>query len=128
MRSHIDKKVYSWYTFLIVKIMSHFKIKSMKKYRLGNQSEEYELRENYLGWIPEGGKNWENITFKNVKNTELTIINPDNQRKEIIFLHSSITKEAFPMNFFGEERSDKFSVFAIISETKTSEKFIIPLY
>ena len=27
----------------------------MKKYRLGNQSAEYELRENYLGWFPGGG-------------------------------------------------------------------------
>ncbi len=100
----------------------------MKKYRLGNQSKEYELREDYLGWLPKSGETWEDLTFKNVKNTELTIVNPADKAKKTIFLHHSIIKDAFPMSFYREERSERWNVFAIVSETKTSEKFIIPLY
>jgi hypothetical protein len=99
-----------------------------KKYRLGNQPEEYELSEDYLGWLPEGDKTWEDLSFESVKNTELTLANPAEKDKKTIFLHHCIIKDAFPLSFFGEERSEKWGIFAIVSETQTSEKFIIPLY
>ena len=100
----------------------------MKKYHLGNQPEEYELRENYGGWSPVGEKTWDDLTFEYVNNTELTLVNPANKDQKTIFLHHFIIKDAFPMSFFGEERSERWSFFAIISDTETSEKFIIPLY
>lgn len=100
----------------------------MKKYRLGNQPEEYELRENYLGWSPGSEKTWEDLAFEYVKNTELIIVNPANKAQKTIFLHHFIIKDAFPMSFYEEERSGRWNVFAIVSDTETSERFIIPLF
>ena len=100
----------------------------MKKYRLGNQTEEYELKENYLGWFPESGETWEDLAFEYVKNTELTIVNSADRAKKIIFLHHFIIKDAFPMSFYAEERSREWNLFAIVSDSETSEKFVIPLY
>jgi hypothetical protein len=98
-----------------------------KKYRLGNQSQEYELKEDYLGWRPRGNEDWQEWCFDNIRNTELIIFNPQNNADKIIFLHHFIIKDAFPLSFFGEKRAEKWNNFAIVSETKTSEKFIIPL-
>lgn len=99
----------------------------MKKYRLGNQPEEYELREDYLGWVPKNYDDWWYLCYRFIKNRELTIVNPKDQVEKILFLHHFIIKDAFPMSFYGEERSEKWSNFAIVSETETSEKFIIPV-
>ena len=74
-----------------------------------------------------GDKTWKDLTFEYVKNTELTIVNPADKAKKTIFLHHFIIKDAFPMSFYGEERSERWNVFAIVSDTETSEKFIIPL-
>ena len=100
----------------------------MKKYRLGNQTKEYELSDDYLGWLPEGQADWQSMFLDFVKNTELTIINPNDQAKEKIFLHHFIIRDAFPMSFFGEKRSRNWWVFAIVSRDQASEEFIIPLY
>lgn len=110
----------------------------IKKYRLGNQSGEYELREDYLGWIPEYYENWDDLVLKFIKNVTVSIFNPvpvilisennkSKQAKKTLFLHHFIIKDAFPMSFYGEERSKEWNHFAIVSETVTSEKFIIPL-
>ncbi|MCX6794861.1 MAG: hypothetical protein NTY31_02665 [Candidatus Falkowbacteria bacterium] len=99
----------------------------MKKYCLGNQPEEYELREDYLGWLPENDEDWGDLCLEFIKNTELIIVNPQ-KTKKTLFFHNFIIKDAFPMSFYGEERSKKWNNFAIVSETETSEKFIIPLY
>jgi hypothetical protein len=101
--------------------------KKIRKYRLGNQPKEYELRDNYLGWTPQD-EDWEILFLQFVKNTELTIANPVNHDKKTLFLHHFIIKDAFPMEFFVEERTREWSHFAIVSETASSEKFIIPLH
>jgi len=98
----------------------------MKKYRMGNQPEEYELREDYLGWTPEGD-DWQSLCLRFTRDTKLTIVNPQGGEK-VLFLHQFIIKDAFPMSFFGEERSKDWWTFAIVSEDETSEKFIIPLH
>lgn len=99
----------------------------VKKYRLGNQSQEYELKEDYLNWLPMGIEDWQEWCFNKIRNTELVIFNPEDKAEKIIFLHHFISKDAFPLSFFGEDRSEKWNSFAIVSETATSEKFIIPL-
>jgi hypothetical protein len=98
-----------------------------KKYRLGNQPQEYELKEDYLSWLPKGDEGWQDLCFDNIRNTVLVIINPKDKAEKIIFLHYFISKDAFPLSFFGEDRSEEWNSFAVISETATSEKFIIPL-
>lgn len=100
----------------------------IKKYRLGNQPKEYELKEDFLGWLPENYEDWEYMGLRFIKKIEVTIVNPEDQVKKSLFLHNFIIKEAFPMSFYGEERSEKWSNFAIVSETEISEKFIIPLH
>lgn len=100
----------------------------MKKYRLGNQSTEYELREDYLGWLPQDYREWEHMFLDFIKNVKVTIVNPENGDQRDIFLHHFIIKDAFPIEFFGEERSQNWGVFAIVSDGETSEPFIIPVY
>lgn len=112
----------------------------IKKYRLDNQPQEYELREDYLGWLPAHYENWDDLVLKFTKNVMVSSIfnpapvvlisEPKKQRKakKALFLHHFIIKDAFPMSFYGEERSKEWNRFAIVSETQTSGKFIIPLY
>jgi hypothetical protein len=101
----------------------------VKKYRLGNQPEEYELKEDYLGWVPKNS-DWETVCSENypVKNMEITVVNPESKKHTLLLLHQFISKGAFPLSFFGEERSSNWARFAIVSHDKTSEKFIIPLH
>ena len=101
----------------------------VKKYRLGNQSQEYELREDYLGWLPEFIENWDSLISQIKKDVAFNIFNTKEitETKTLVF-HQCIIKDAFPKSFYGEERAEKWSNFAIVSETLTSEKFIIPLY
>ncbi|MBN2884503.1 hypothetical protein JXE04_01110 [Patescibacteria group bacterium] len=98
----------------------------MKKYRLGNQPEEYELREDYIGFVPENVC-WGDLIFDFIKNVKLNIFHNSSGEKRVIFLHNFIIKDAFPMSFYSEERASLWNDFAIISETETSEKFIIPV-
>lgn len=98
-----------------------------KKYCLGNQPEEYELKEDYLGWTPEN-EDWQQFCMRRVENAELTIVNPDDGNKKKLFLHHFIIQDAFPLSFFGEERALNWFQFAIVSHDETSEKFIIPLH
>jgi len=100
----------------------------MKKYRLGGYPEEYELKEDYLEWLPEGYEDWEQLFLESIKKTKFTLVNPESEVKKTIFLHKFVIKDAFPMSFHSEERSVQWRVFAIVSKTETSKKFIIPLY
>lgn len=97
-----------------------------KKYRLGNQPQEYELKEDYLGWLPEYFENWGDFIFRLPKNVAFSIFNPNDGEKKTLFLHHFIIKDAFPLSFFGEERAEKWNNFAIVSNNQSSEKFIIP--
>ena len=98
-----------------------------QKYRLGNQPEEYALKEDYLGWIPKGA-DWLKLRFELTRNTSLTIINPENGEEKTLFLHHFIINDAFPLSFWGEERANDWDSFAIVSDDVTSEQFIIPLH
>lgn len=101
--------------------------KTVKKYRLGNQPEEYELKEVYLGWIPEND-DWFRLCLYHESNRKLKIINPKKEgESQTLFLHKFITKDAFPLSFFGEKRASEWCDFAIVSDDENSEKFIIPL-
>lgn len=101
--------------------------REIKKYRLGSQSEEYELREDYLGWTPKN-EDWMNLCSRFAKNEDLTIVNPDGKSEKTVFLHQIVIKDAFPLSFFREKRAENWNHFAIVSKNKISEKFIIPLH
>jgi hypothetical protein len=107
-----------------------------RRYRLGNQSEEYEVSENYLGWKPDGFQDWyDAITEDDGVNRSpcpfiLNLASPDGSQTVWIIVHQPLTKDAFPLNFFGEERAKDWSHFAIVSlfEGKPWELFVIPLH
>lgn len=105
-----------------------------KKYRLGNQSEEYELRTDYLGWKPNGLKDWYEYRFSDrflsseSKAAELIIVNPTGSEEISLVVYTFIIKDAFPLEFFGEERARDWSCFCIVSRKENPEdKFIIPV-
>lgn len=105
-----------------------------KKYRIGNQPEEYELKTDYLGWLPKDTVGWfeflhpsSDINFK-ANGKDVTIVSPD-KKEMILVIDYVITKDAFPMSFYGEERSNNWRVFCIVStKNNREEKFIIPSY
>ena len=100
----------------------------IKKYRLDNPSLEYELKEDYLGWLPEFFEDWDLLVSNIKKGVAFSMFNTQKRTEtETLVFHQCIIKDAFPMSFYGEERSEKWNNFAIVSKTLTSEKFIIPL-
>lgn len=106
---------------------------TLKKYRLGNQKTEYELATKYLGWLPEGKKDWDEFLkpfyLSIQKDYEVTLTNPQKTESVILIMHQSLIKDAFPMEFFAEERAKDWNRFCIVStKDNPSERFIIPLY
>lgn len=99
---------------------------NVKKYRLGNQSDVYELREDFLGWKPKDST-WEELSCRLKYSMDLELVSPTGNVKKL-FLHKIVTKGAFPSEFFLEERAVNWDFFAIVSENEDSERFIIPLY
>ena len=102
-----------------------------KKYRLGNQPEEYELNTNYLGWTPKSFTEWQDWIWErgSVRKSELIITSPDKSQEVDLVMHQVIIKDAFPLAFFGEERAKPWHRFCIVSlESDTSDEFIIPLH
>lgn len=111
------------------------KINQMKKYRLGNTDDEYELVTKYLGWFPVGANNWfdfldQFIASFDYRGKEITIVNCNNSEENcMLVLHQQIVKDAFPMSFFGEKRAENWHSFCIVSTKENpTERFIIPLH
>ncbi|HNW71863.1 MAG TPA: hypothetical protein PKZ36_01775 [Candidatus Paceibacterota bacterium] len=109
-------------------------MEKLKKYRLGNQPTEYELVTEYLGWLPEDASSWWDVfqimvSSSEITGKEITITNPEKNKKITIIIDHRIVKDAFPMSFFVEERAKNWYDFCIVSsKDKPSEKFIIPLH
>ncbi len=106
-----------------------------KRYSLGNQPEEYELSEDYLGWTPVGFKGWydaltdEDSFNRRPRPFPLTLVSPDGSQTVPIIMHQPLIKDAFPLRFFGEERAKDWFQFAKISlEEAPAELFLIPLH
>ncbi len=106
-----------------------------RRYKLGNQSEEYQLSGSFLGWKPVGFKDWydafieEDGVKRRPRPFPLTLVSPDNTQTVLIFVHQPLTKDAFPLHFIGEARSIDWSSFALISlKEAPRELFIIPLH
>ncbi len=105
-----------------------------KKYRLGNQSAEYELVTKYLGWVPEKELDWDNVfpffaPSSETKGKEVTIINSQKDSRVTLVIDHQIIKDAFPMSFYRENRAENWHRFCIVSIKDTPvEKFIIPLH
>lgn len=102
-----------------------------QKYRLGNQPEEYELKTDYLGWFPEGDKDWfENILdpFYEYKNKEINLLGPNEERVTLI-MYQMLIKDAFHMKVFREKRFENWHSFCLVSlQDRLEEKFLIPLH
>ncbi len=104
-----------------------------QKYRLGNRDQEYELKEDYLGWLPEPFDSWDSFLFSVESDRSKTpvafsIRNTKNETEtHTLILHQAFIKDAFPLSFFGEERAQEWNNFAIVSRPGKPEQFIIPL-
>ncbi len=103
----------------------------IKKYRLGNQPEEYALVLDYVDFIPKGFKSWydfnDPMTRQNGK--EICLVNPKNNESVYLIIDHPIILDAFPSSFFSEEESKKWHVYCIVNtKEKPEEKFIIPWY
>lgn len=102
-----------------------------KKYRLGNQPEEYVLVLEYADFVPEGYESWFdfNDPFTRENGKEIRVVNPKTNQSVLLVIDHAIILDAFPMSFFSEEESKKWHVYCIVSlKEKPEEKFIIPWY
>lgn len=108
-------------------------MENVKKYKLGNRSNEYALAIHYAGWKPEGIKDWRDVLFpwttSPLEGREFVLVNPkDINDKLIIIARQQISRGAFDLDFLIEEFADRWSGFLIIStKDKPEEEFIIPL-
>jgi hypothetical protein len=115
----------------------------VKKYRIGNQPEEYELVTKYLGWNPAETADWDTwcdmqVTgtlfptsdkCKDSSDSTVILVSPDKKEQVVFHLHTAITKDAFPFKFFREEVSLHWHRFLIVSRKQNpEEKCIIPMH
>ncbi len=104
------------------------------KYRLGNQPEEYELSEEFLGWTPEGVDSWEKFhdklfPFSEKPPKKITLVNKDGKERVTLILHHYLLKDAFPSRLYGESRAVNWWNFLKVSkEEEPEKKFIIPMH
>lgn len=106
-----------------------------KKYRLGNQHEEYRLETLYLGWAPKGDTDWHDFSKTELRSLsseepkEVTIFSPDGNNAKKLLFHHALIKDAFPLSFHGEERAKNwFRFYKVEDPDVPGIKFVIPLH
>lgn len=86
----------------------------------------------YIGWLPKDKNDWDDLCFASsseIRNTELTIVNPEKTEEIKLIIDVIIIKEAFPWHIYLEDRTKKWYRFCIVSTKEDSDtKFIIPLH
>ena len=104
-----------------------------KKYRLGNPPETCALREEYVGWLPHGYSSW--ADFQEIwpgprhDHDTLVLVGVDDQMSVELYPYQIIIKDAFPLEFYGEERAKDWTHFLIVGAADIpDEKFIIPMH
>lgn len=109
--------------------------KIMAKYRFVNQTVEYELLDKYLGWFPKGFADWEGFRHeysscdRESRPKNITLVSPSGKKTVVLNLDKHLTREAFPMSFFGEQRAVLWWHFLLVSKKETPKtKFIIPMH
>jgi hypothetical protein len=107
----------------------------VKKYRLGNQPEEYEFSEEYLKWRLEGYSDWKELCDKFLlldkkgRPATITLVSPDGKKKVTLNLFQILSKDAFPLSFHGEERAKNWWIFLKVSASdRPEEMFIVPVH
>ena len=113
----------------------HYAMSETIKYRLGNQPEEYRLETMYLGWAPKGDPNWENfsraelLALSSDKPKEVTLLSPDGNNGKKLLFHHALSKDAFPLSLFGEERASNWFRFYKVEDPEVPGiQFVIPLH
>lgn len=106
-----------------------------KKYCLGNQPEEYRLETLYLGWAPQGDPQWEKfssaeiLSLSSEKPKEITLFSPDGNNGKKLLFHHALMKDAFPLSFYGEERTRNwFRFYKVEDPDLPGILFVIPLH
>ena len=108
-------------------------ISETKKYRLGNQSKEYELVTQYLGWSPED-MSWDDwcdlrLFSDSSEIIPLTIWNPAKTENVELVMIQALVKDAFPMSFYGEDRAINWRRFyKVTTRDNPNVEFVIPLH
>lgn len=107
----------------------------IKRYRLGNQPELYELSVNHLGWTPVGFKTWDDLLFDedDMGRRSLPIVcklrDASGEHEVAVILHQWLSKDAFPLHFFGEDRFENWHRFVKVSyENEPLTLFVIPMH
>lgn len=108
-------------------------IPMVKKYRLGNQPEEYELVTAYLGWLPSGYASWKewdmSFLWEKKPPKEITLHSPDKKEEVSLFLIQALSKDAFPLEFFSEERAKNWwHFYKVATKENPAVEFVIPLH
>lgn len=112
----------------------------VKRYRLGNRPESYPVLDSYVGWLPEGYKSWDDFLW-DAPDGEIGPRGPyevpemlklaSDSGGQIVDLipYQIISKDAFPLEFYGEERAKDWTHFLIVGAAgMPDERFIIPMY
>lgn len=102
-----------------------------KKYSLGNSGHSYELKEDYLGYVPKGYKSWFDWQFPaevGIQTPALVTLEKDGNIVSMK-IEKFIIKDAFHMEVYGEKRFDEWNSFAICHLIDDeNNKFIIPCH
>lgn len=127
--------IFGWLenNLLIITYQRREIMSNIRKYRLGNEPEKYELVDKYLGWIPKGYKDWSqfHLEISHIPSPGFicTIMNPKNQDKVNLILRQVLKKGAFPISFLTEDRATNWLNFCLVSEIEKPEVvFVIPLH
>ena len=105
------------------------------EYRLGNQPEKYRLETMYLGWAPKGDPEWNDFLTAEILSTsldtprEITLLSPNGQNGKKLLFHHMLSKDAFPLHFFGEKRAKNwFRFYKVEDPDVPGIKFVIPVH
>ncbi len=114
-----------------------------QKYVIGNET--YELRTDYLGWIPERFDSWrtwvcsewevydilelKKFTDNTPPRLNVTIVNTTDEKKVELIIDHGIGRNDFTPPISKNHHADNWFLFYIVAtKEKPDEKFIIPMH
>lgn len=106
----------------------------VKKYRLGNQPEEYELHEGFVGFKPVDFDKLDHVVY-NVETPnwrELPVVcklvSADGKEEVSLIVHELLGLEEFPFSYCAAELLEKWKLLLKVAhENNPLKQFMIPL-
>ena len=109
-------------------------VSNPQTYRLGNQPEEFALLDTYLHWKPKGFKDWAeyrdrtDVPRHGPDPRKVTLQSPEEHDEQTILLHQFISRDAFHLNTFGEDRFKNWWNFFLAAFEEDPDKVYIFVY